>query len=61
MTSPDAMTVRLYLRRIRVIAVLVDLIEAPVVEIAAGWRVPRNSQAIREIEVDGEARALLKN
>ena len=32
--SPDAMTVRLHLRRIRVVAVVVDLIERLVVEIA---------------------------
>lgn len=32
--SPDAMTVRLHLRRIRVVAVLVDLIEGLVVEVA---------------------------
>lgn len=37
--SPDAMTVRLHLRRIRVIAVLVDLVERLVVEVADTRRV----------------------
>lgn len=32
--GPDAMTIRLHLRRIRVVAVLVDVIERLVVEIA---------------------------
>ena len=31
--TPDAMTVRLHLRRIRVVAVLVDLVERLVVEV----------------------------
>ena len=39
--SPDAMTVRLHLRRIRVVAVVVDLIERLVVEIADVRRVVR--------------------
>ena len=39
--SPDAMSVRLYLRRIRVVAVVVDLIERLVVEIADVRRVVR--------------------
>jgi transposase len=39
--SPDAMTVRLHLRRVRVIAVLVDLIERLVVEITDTRRVVR--------------------
>ena len=39
--SPDAMTVRLHLRRIRVVAVLVDLIEMLIVEIADVRRVVR--------------------
>ncbi|CAN5742904.1 ISL3 family transposase [soil metagenome] len=39
--SPDAMTVRLHLRRIRVVAVLVDLVERLVVEIADVRRVIR--------------------
>jgi len=39
--SPDAMTVRLHLRRIRVIAVLVDLVEGLVVEIVDLRRVIR--------------------
>ena len=39
--APDAMTVRLHLRRIRVIAVLVDVIEKLVIEIADTRRVVR--------------------
>jgi transposase len=39
--SPDAMTVRLHLRRIRVVAVLVDLIEKLVVEVTDVRRVVR--------------------
>lgn len=39
--SPDAMTVRLHLRRIRVIAVLVDLIERLVIEITDTRRLVR--------------------
>jgi len=39
--SPDAMSVRLHLRRIRVVAVLVDLIEQLVVEVADLRRVVR--------------------
>lgn len=39
--SPDAMTVRLHLRRIRVVAVVVDLIERLVVEVADLRRVVR--------------------
>ena len=39
--APDAMTVRLHLRRIRVVAVVVDLIEKLVVEIADTKRVVR--------------------
>ena len=39
--SPDAMTVRLHLRRIRVVGVVVDLIERLVVEIADVRRVVR--------------------
>lgn len=39
--SPDAMTVRLHLRRIRVVAVVVDLIERLVVEIVDVRRVVR--------------------
>src|SRR5680860_1609886 len=38
---PDAMTIRLHLRRIRVVAVLVDLVERLVVEIADTRRVVR--------------------
>ena len=40
--SPDAMSVRLHLRRVRVIAVVVDLIERLVVEMmmSAGWFTP---------------------
>lgn len=39
--SPDAMTVRLHLRRVRVVAVLVDLLERLVVEIVDVRRVVR--------------------
>lgn len=39
--SPDRMSVRLHLRRIRVVAVLVDLIERLVVEVADVRRVVR--------------------
>jgi hypothetical protein len=39
--SPDVMTVRLHLRRVRVMAVLVDLIERLVVEIADTRRLVR--------------------
>lgn len=39
--SPDAMTVRLHLRRIRVVRVLVDLVERLVVEVADTRRVVR--------------------
>ncbi len=39
--SPDAMTIRLHLRRIRVLAVLVDLVERLVVEVGDSRRVAR--------------------
>lgn len=39
--SPDAMTIRLHLRRIRVLGVIVDVIERLVVEIADTRRVVR--------------------
>lgn len=39
--SPDAMTIRLHLRRLRVVRVPVDLVEALVVEVTDGRRVVR--------------------
>ena len=39
--APDAMTIRLHLRRIRVLAVVVDLIERLVVEVSDSRRVAR--------------------
>ena len=41
--KPDAMSIRLHLRRIRVLAVVVDLVERLVVEVADTRRVVRCS------------------
>lgn len=46
--TPDAMTVRLHLRRIRVLAVLVDLVERLVVEVTDVRRVVRCPSDWRE-------------